>query len=91
MEYLLNKLLEYERKILEVDGVNSNKIGKILDMFKTRYIRTLKARPWEKCLCPICKENGVNKFYCFTPLNFHSPHKNLNPKKEKKKSFINVP
>jgi hypothetical protein len=60
MEYALKKLLDYERKILEVDGVESDKINKILKVLEKRYIRTLKNRPWEKCDCPVCKEVGVD-------------------------------
>jgi len=60
MEYTLNKLLEYERKILEVDGVPPKKIDKILSLLRKRYERTLKDRPWEKCSCPVCREMGVD-------------------------------
>ena len=60
MEHTLNKLLEYERKILEVDGIPSKKISKILALLRRRYERTLRDRPWEKCSCPICKEMGVD-------------------------------
>ena len=60
MERTLKKLLDYERKILEVEGVKSDKIDKILNVLAKRYIRTLKDRPWEKCECPVCKEVGVD-------------------------------
>ena len=60
MEHVLNKLLEYERKILEVDGVPPRKIDRIIALLRKRYERTLKDRPWEKCLCPICREMGVD-------------------------------
>lgn len=60
MGFTLKKLLEYERKILEVDGVEKGKIDKILSVFERRYVRTLKDRPWEKCDCPVCKEVGVD-------------------------------
>ena len=60
MEYVLNKLLAYERKILEVDGVPGEKIDKILGILRKRYERTLKDRPWEDCSYPICKERGVD-------------------------------
>ena len=56
----LDRLLAYEKKILEVDGVPSEKIDKILELLRKRYERTLKDRPWEDCLCPICKERGVD-------------------------------
>jgi hypothetical protein len=60
LEFTLKKLLGYERKILEVDGVEKSKIEKIVKVLEKRYIRTLMDRPWEKCSCPICKENGVD-------------------------------
>ena len=60
MEHTLNKLLDYERRILEVDGVEKGKIDKILSVLRKRYVKTLKDRPWEKCNCPICKEAGVD-------------------------------
>jgi len=60
LKYVLTKLLDYERKTLESDGVNGNDIGKILNIFRQRYTRTLRDRPWERCSCPICKENGVD-------------------------------
>jgi len=60
MEFALKKLLDYERKILEVDGVKKDDVEKIIRVLKKRYVRTLKDRPWEKCSCPICKENGVD-------------------------------
>jgi len=61
LEYVLKKLLDYERKILEVDGVEPKKTGQILEILRKRYTRTLKDRPWEKCDCPICKEKGVER------------------------------
>jgi hypothetical protein len=60
IEYTLNKLLDYERRILEVDGVEKSKIDKILSVLRKRYVKTLKDRPWVKCDCPICKEVGVD-------------------------------
>jgi len=60
IKYLLNKLLRYERKILEVDGVPKKKIEKVLGLLYKRYKRTLRERPWENCNCPICKERGVD-------------------------------
>jgi len=60
LEYVLNKLLDYERKILEVDGVEPKKIDKIVEVLRKRYTRTLKDRPWEKCSCPVCREVGVD-------------------------------
>ena len=60
MEYVLKKLLAYEKKILEVDGVPGEKIDKILGILRKRYERTLRDRPWENCSCPICKERGVD-------------------------------
>jgi hypothetical protein len=60
MEYTLNKLLDYERRILEVDGVEKSKIDKILSVLRRRYVKTLKNRPWEKCDCPVCKKVGVD-------------------------------
>ena len=60
LECILKKLLDYERKILEVDGVERKKIDKIIGILRKRYIRTLKNRPWEKCSCPVCKEVGVD-------------------------------
>lgn len=60
MEFTLKKLLEYERKILEVDGLEEVKIKKVLRLLKERYTRTLKDRPWESCSCPVCKEMGVD-------------------------------
>lgn len=60
MKYALKKLLDYERKILEVDNIEKNKINKILKVLEKRYTRTLKDRPWEKCNCPICKEIGID-------------------------------
>jgi queuine/archaeosine tRNA-ribosyltransferase len=60
MDYTLNKLLDYERRILEVDGVEKSKIDKILTVLRRRYVKTLKDRPWEKCDCSVCKEVGVD-------------------------------
>jgi len=60
LEFTLTKLLDYERKILEVDGIEKSKIEKIVKVLEKRYIRTLKDRPWERCDCPVCKENGVD-------------------------------
>jgi len=60
LEFALKKILDYERKILELDGIESKKINKIIEILRKRYIRTLKDRPWEKCDCPICKERGVD-------------------------------
>jgi len=60
MEFTLKKLLEYESKILEVDGIEKDKIEKILRLLEERYTRTLKDRPWESCSCPVCKEVGVD-------------------------------
>jgi hypothetical protein len=60
MEYTLNKLLDYERRVLEVDGVEKSKTNKILSVLRKRYVKTLKDRPWEKCDCPVCKEVGVD-------------------------------
>jgi len=60
MEFALKKLLDYERKILEIDCVESNKIEKVLKLLEKRYIRTLKDRPWEKCSCHVCREVGVD-------------------------------
>jgi uncharacterized protein YjiS (DUF1127 family) len=60
MEFTLKKLLDYEKKILEVDGLNNEKIEKLLRLLRERYTRTLKDRPWESCSCPVCKEVGVD-------------------------------
>ena len=60
LEYTLEKLLDYERKILEADGIEGPKIDKVLSVLKKRYVKTLKDRPWEKCDCPVCKEVGVD-------------------------------
>jgi len=60
MEEALKKLLDYETKILECDGVEDKKINKIITLLQKRYLRTLKDRPWEKCNCPICKEMCID-------------------------------
>ena len=60
MEFTLKKLLEYERKILEVDGLKKDTMEKALRLLEERYTRTLKDRPWESCSCPVCKEVGVD-------------------------------
>jgi len=59
-EYVLKKLVDYERKILEVDGGEPKKIDRIIALLRKRYTRTLEDRPWEKCSCPVCKEVGVD-------------------------------
>jgi len=60
LEFALKGLLDYERRILEVDGVAPASIDKIIEILRKRYSRTLKDRPWEKCNCPICREVGVD-------------------------------
>lgn len=61
MEETLHKLLAYEEKILETDGVEDEKKSeKILRMLRNRYERTLKDRPWEKCDCSVCRKMGVD-------------------------------
>lgn len=64
MQMTLEKLLEYETKILECDGIEGRKKGKkkdkIIGLLQKRYIRTLRDRPWEKCNCPICREKGID-------------------------------
>jgi len=60
LEFALKRLLDYERRILEVDGVAPARIDKIIEILRKRYTRTLKDRPWEKCNCPICREVGVD-------------------------------
>lgn len=61
MEETLEKLLEYETKILKCDGItDEKKIDKIKGLLRKRYLRTLKDRPWEKCDCPICNEKGID-------------------------------
>ena len=60
LEFALKKILDYERRILEVDGVELKKINKIIEILRKRYVRTLKDRPWEKCDCPICRKRGVD-------------------------------
>ena len=39
---------------------DEGKIDKIVDSLRERYTRTLRDRPWEKCDCPVCKENGID-------------------------------
>ena len=57
---LVERLLTYESRILEADGIDTNKIAKIIELLKNRYSRTLADRPWEKCSCPVCKKVGVD-------------------------------
>jgi len=60
IEHTLKKLLEYERKILEVDGLPPRKIDSIISLLHRRYEHTLRDRPWEKCSCPVCRKMGVD-------------------------------
>lgn len=60
IKFTLKKLLKYERKILECDGVKNEKIEKIIGLLRERYTRTLKDRSWEMCSCPVCREVGVD-------------------------------
>ena len=59
-EILLEKLLDYEKRILRSDGVHTNEVNKIVPILKQRYLRTLQDRPWETCSCPMCKKNMVD-------------------------------
>jgi len=60
LQHVLKNLLDYERKILEVDGIEPKKIDKIIEILRKRYTTTLEDKPWEKCTCPVCKEVGVD-------------------------------
>jgi len=60
LEFVLKRLLDYERKILGVDGIEPKKIDKIIEILRKRYTTTLEDKPWEKCTCPVCREVGVD-------------------------------
>jgi len=60
LKFVLKRLLDYERKILGVDGIEPKKIDKIIEILRKRYTTTLEDKPWEKCTCPVCREVGVD-------------------------------
>ena len=44
---------------IERDEGHTEKEKRALELIKERYVRTLEARPWQKCDCAICQQAGV--------------------------------
>ena len=62
--YMMLRRYEFEDTITPEEIAEAFKLlNQMVDLGRDRtrdYIRTLRDRPWEKCDCPICKENGMD-------------------------------
>lgn len=55
----LDALMEYARILNWDDKVGEETNLRRLDTLRNDYRRTLSARPWKQCSCPICKDVSV--------------------------------
>lgn len=55
----LSAILEYSRAFYIAKKTSENKLKATLETLSAEYRRTLEARPWENCGCPICKTCSV--------------------------------
>ncbi|MBN2723245.1 MAG: queuine/other tRNA-ribosyltransferase [Deltaproteobacteria bacterium] len=58
----LMKYGEYKSDISTLENLLEEYEGLYVQKGKSRlegYLKTLKDRPWEKCMCPICKSSGI--------------------------------
>jgi len=51
IEATLRHVLEYDRLLARAEAANTDLAAK--------YRRTLEARPWRQCSCPVCKQLGI--------------------------------
>ena len=51
LEKALSAVLEYDRHLSRAEMIEDNLVA--------GYRRTLEARPWEKCRCPMCRKLGI--------------------------------
>ncbi len=56
---VLDSVMEYARILSWDDKVSEETNERRLETLRTDYHRTLTARPWQQCRCPICKDVAV--------------------------------
>ncbi len=57
---VLEKVIEHERSYQLERGADKFKLSKNLSRLKKDYRETLKEKPWEKCDCEVCEEQGID-------------------------------
>lgn len=55
----LDAILDYSKAFYIARKTSEKKMASTLETLSVEYRRTLEARPWEKCGCPICKSCSV--------------------------------
>ena len=59
LEKALEDILDYSKAFLIAKRTKSEKLQYALEKLSVDYQRTLSARPWDQCNCPICKQCSV--------------------------------
>lgn len=57
---VLKKVIDHEKKYQQERGAKNSRLKENLSRLKKKYRKTLKERPWERCGCPICEEEGID-------------------------------
>lgn len=59
VEDAVDAVLDYGRYAMWNDAESTAANERRLSVLRTAYVRTLTERPWERCLCRVCRESGV--------------------------------
>lgn len=59
LEGTTEAITEYHKHLLQGQGEEQKSIDKALSLVRTRIERTLRAQPWKRCKCAICRSVGV--------------------------------
>lgn len=55
----LDAVIAYSRPFHQSNGLSESALDKQLVVLRSHYHRTLEARPWERCRCPVCARTGI--------------------------------
>ena len=59
LENTLKAVMEYSRPLQMTPTSDEVKVSKQLSTLETKYIKTLRRKPWEDCSCEVCSAIGV--------------------------------
>lgn len=59
LDEAMGALMQYATPLVHRPDADSAKLERAIETLNTRYLETLRDRPWEKCDCAVCRDCGV--------------------------------